>query len=351
MSPGKKVFIVGPGLIGWNVLELLAKEDYSVTGYVRRQEHANQIIATGATDTVLGDLNDTALITKHALSHDIIIHTATADHLPSVQAILDAVQQRAEKDLGTIFIHTSGTSVLDDGAAGSRKSDKVYHDNIVSEVDSVPDDAPHRQIDLAIVKAQKQLAEKAKIAIMIPPTIHGLNPSHGRLTIQIPTLTRYALKYGYAGHIGAGLSVESNIHVLDLARAYVVVLHHLESTPASSPEILENPYYFIEATGDEEPSWKDIASVIGSELHKAGLIADPNPRTIPRENYNDLFADFTDAVVGLNSRSRAVRLRELGWKPVEKGWRESYVQDELPLILEEEVDRKAFGGYQGTVAS
>ncbi|XXH03264.1 hypothetical protein Hte_009662 [Hypoxylon texense] len=351
MSSGKKVFIVGPGFIGWNVLELLAKENYAVTGYVRRQEHAKQIKASGATDTVLGDLNDKALITKHSLSHDVIIHTATADHLPSVEAILDAVQQRAEKGLSTIFIHTSGTSVLDDGAAGSHKSDKVYHDNVVSEVNSVPDNAPHRQIDLAIVKAQKQLGEKAKIAIMIPPTIYGINPSHGRLTIQIPTLTRYALKHGYAGHIGAGLAVESNIHVLDLARAYLVVLHRLESTPASSPEILENPYYFIEATGDNEPSWKDIASLIGSELHKAGLLADPSPRTIPPENYNDLFAEFTDAVIGLNSRSRAVRLRELGWEPVEKSWRESYVQDELPLILKEEVDRKAFDGYRGTVAS
>ncbi|KAI1770633.1 NAD(P)-binding protein [Hypoxylon cercidicola] len=351
MSSGKKVFIVGPGFIGWNVLELLAKENYVVTGYVRRQEHANQIKTTGATDTVLGDLNDKALITKHALSHDIIIHTATADHLPSVEAILDAVQQRADKGLSTIYIHTSGTSVLDDGAVGSHKSDKVYHDNMVSEVNSVPDDAPHRQIDLAIIKVQKQLAEKAKIVIMVPPTIYGLNPSHGRLTIQIPTLTRYALKHGYAGHIGAGLSVESNIHVLDLARAYLVVLHRLESTPASSPEILENPYYFIEATGDDEPSWKDIASTIGSELHKAGLIADPSPRTIPPENYNDLFAEFTDTVIGLNSRSRAVRLRELGWKPVEKGWKESYIHDELPAILKEDVDRKAFGGYQGTVAS
>ncbi|KAI1372593.1 NAD(P)-binding protein [Hypoxylon crocopeplum] len=349
MSSGKKVFIVGPGFIGWNVLELLVKEKYEVTGYVRRQEHADQIKASGSVDTVLGDLDNTALITKHALSHDIVIHTATADHLPSVEAILDAVQQRAEKGLSTIFIHTSGTSVLDDGAVGSHKSDKVYHDNVVSEVNSVPDNAPHRNIDFPITKAQKKLGEKAKIAIMIPPLIYGFNPSHARLTIQTPTLTRYALKYGYAGHVGAGLAVESNIHVLDLARAYVVLLHHLESTPANNPDILENPYYFCEATGDNEPSWKDIASVIGAELHKAGLISDPTPRTIPPEHYGDLFGPQTDAAIGLNSRSRAVRLHELGWKPVEKSWSESYVQDELPFILKEDVDRKAFSGYQGIV--
>ncbi|KAI1448928.1 NAD(P)-binding protein [Annulohypoxylon stygium] len=351
MASGKKVFIVGPGFIGWNVLELLVKENYSVTGYVRRQAHAAQIKASGAADTVLGDLNDKLLITKHASSHDIVIHTATADHLPSVEAILDAVRQRAEKGLGTIFIHTSGTSVLDDGAKGGFRSDKIYHDNVVSEVDSVPDDAPHRQIDLAIVRAKKQLSEKAKIAIIIPPLIYGFNPNHERLTIQIPTLTRYALKYGYAGHVGAGLAIESNIHVLDLARAYVVLLHHLESTPSSSPDILENPYYFTEGTGDNEPSWKDVAALIGAELHKAGHLSDPAPRTIPTENYDDLFGSYTAAVVGLNSRSRAVRLRELGWEPKEKTWAESYVQDELPFILNEESDRRAFSGYKGIVAS
>ncbi|KAG4218486.1 hypothetical protein PC116_g33034, partial [Phytophthora cactorum] len=232
MASGKKVFIVGPGFIGWAVLDLLAKENYEITGYARRQEHADQIKASGATNTVLGDLNDKALITKHALSHDIVVHTATADHLPSVEAILEAVKQRAEKGQSTIYIHTSGTSLLDDGAAGAYKGEKVYHDNVVSEIDSVPDNAPHRQIDLTIVRAQKQLGEKAKIAIMIPPTIYGYNPHHGRLSIQIPVLTQYALKHGFAGHVGAGLPVESNIHVNDLARGYVTLLHHLESTPA-----------------------------------------------------------------------------------------------------------------------
>ncbi|KAI1655468.1 NAD(P)-binding protein [Daldinia decipiens] len=351
MAPGKKVLIVGPGFIGWAVLDLLAKENYEITGYVRRKEHADQIKASGATDTVLGDLNDKALITKHALSHDIVIHTATADHLPSVEAILEAVQQRAEKGLSTIYIHTSGTSLIDDGAAGAYKGDKVYHDNIVSEIDSVSDNAPHRQIDLAIVRVQKKLREKAKIAIMIPPTIYGYNPHHGRLSIQIPVLTRYALKHGYAGYVGAGLPVESNIHVNDLARGYITLLHHLESTPANTPDILENPYYFCEMTGDNEPSWQDIASLIGTELHKAGLIPDSKTRTIPPENYGDLFMDFTPVAIGLNSRSRAVRLRELGWKPVEKSLSESYIQDELAVILKEDVDRKAFDGYHGVVAS
>lgn len=172
MSGSRKVFIVGPGFIGWNVLDLLIAEDYSVTGFVRRQEHADQIKASGAS-VVMGDLDDKASIREQTTQHDIVIHTATADHLPSAEAILEGLRQRAAKGLTTTYIHTSGTSVLDDGAAGAKKSDKVYHDDVRSEVDAVPDDAPHREIDLAIVRAQRELGEKAKIAIMIPPLIYG----------------------------------------------------------------------------------------------------------------------------------------------------------------------------------
>ncbi|KAI1079799.1 NAD(P)-binding protein [Whalleya microplaca] len=333
MSSGKKVFVLGLGFIGWNVLDLLVKENYEVTAYVRRKEHAEQLKASGASETVLGDLHDKSQITKHAASHDIIFHIATADDLPSVEAILDAVKQRSEKGLNTIYIHTSGTSVLDDNAQGQAKSDTVYHDSIASELDSVSDEAPHRQIDLTILKAKKQLGDKVKIAIVIPPLIYGFNPKHERLSIQIPTLTRYALKNGYSGHIGQGLSVWSTIHVLDLARGYLTILHHLESSPPNSPD-LQNPYYFCENSGDNEVSWKEIALFIGAELSKAGLISDPTPRTIPPDDYNDLFGpENSGGVVGNNSRSRAVRLRALGWKPVEKSWKESYVQDELPAIL------------------
>lgn len=269
--------------------------------------------------------------------------------MPSVEAILDGVKQRAGKGLSTLFIHTSGTSLLTDfpTVGNNAKTDDIYHDNKREEVDSLADDAPHREIDLAIVKAQKELGDKAKLAIMIPPLIYGFNHQHKRLTIQIPTLTRFALKHGYAAHVGKGLGVESNIHVLDLARAYIVLLHHMEKSSAA--QVLENPYYFCETTGDQEPSWKDVAALIGEQLHKAGKIQDPTPKELKEEDWNDVFGEFSGAVIGLNSRSRAVRLRELGWKPTEKDWRRSYIEDELPEILKE--DQGGFAGYKGTVAS
>lgn len=341
----KNVFIVGPGFIGWNIIDLLVPEGYNVSGLVRRKEHADGITASGA-KAVLGDINDKEVISDNVQAADIVIHTASADHLPSVQGVIDGLRKRAAAGKQTIYLHTSGTSLLDDNSNGAFKSDKIYNDENQSEIDGLPDSAPHRDVDLEIVKAKKELGDKAKISIVIPPLIYGYNPKHERVTIQIPTLTRFARKHGYAGYVGKGLAVESNIHVLDLARAFVVLLHAVEKA-SPSDELIQNPYFYVENSGDNEPSWKEVAEAIGEGLHKAGVIKDATPKTIPEDLHGDLFAQYTGAVVGLNSRSRANRLRKLGWKPQEKSWRESYLEDELPVLLKEDVSN--FAGYLGAV--
>lgn len=283
----------------------------------------------------------------HALTPtpQIIIHTATADHLPSVEAVLDGVKQRAASGKHTIFIHTSGTGVLDDGSLGAFKGEKIYKDTDPDAINSLADDAPHRPIDLAIVRAAKELGEKAKLAIMIPPEIYGFNPKHKRLTIQFPTIARFALKHGFAGHVGKGLSVESQIHVLDLARAYIVLLRHIENSPPSV--LLENPYFFCE--NGNEFSWREVAEEIGKSLKEKGLIKDAEPREFSKDDWEDLFGEDTAGVIGLNSRSKAERLRKLGWEPREKGIWESWNEDELPELLKEEGIGK-YSRYGGIAA-
>lgn len=172
MSPRKKVLIIGPGFIGWNVLDLLVAENYSVTCFARRQAHADGLKASGATETVLGDLDDKKKISELTRKHDIIIHTATADHMPSVEAVLEGLQSGESE--GKIFIHTSGTSVFDDQSGNMFKGKKVYRDDDPEEIDKVDDGAPHREIDLAILKASRGgLGKKVKLGIMTPPMIYG----------------------------------------------------------------------------------------------------------------------------------------------------------------------------------
>lgn len=120
------------------------------------------------------------------------------------------------------------------------------------------------------------------------------------------------------------------------------VLRYLQnSTPE---ETLENPYFFCESTGSKEPSWYDYAAQIAASLSKAGKKVGSEPKRLPSTDlYEDLFSKYTPAIVGMNSRSRAVRLRVLGWEPTEKDWKRSFEEDELPQILKE--NNEGFSGY------
>jgi nucleoside-diphosphate-sugar epimerase len=335
MATAKSVFIIGPGFIGWDILDLLVAEGYQVSGLVRRKEHGEQIKASGGIP-ILGDLDDDVLIVKHVLENDITIHTATADHLPSVLAILDGVRQRAEADKDTVYIHTSGTSVLCSGFTSSHE----FRDTRPDAINAIGEDAMHRHIDLAIIHAREAISEKAKIAIMLPPAIYGINSAHRKLSIQIPTLTRFALKRGWAGYVGDGTGLWSCIHVLDLARGYVTLLNHM----LASPKPLKNPYFFCE--NGTEFSWLEAAERIGKALKEQGLIEDAEPKQIGVKYYEALFGEWTDAALGMHSRSRAVRLRKLGWESREKSIWESFEEEELPLLLAE-VKEKERGEAEG----
>ena len=77
-----------------------------------------------------------------------------------------------------IAVHTSGTSVLDDGSKGEYKAKKIFYDNKPEEIDALDDNAPHRPVDLKIVRARKELGNSAKLVIM---TRESVCPSFEKL--------------------------------------------------------------------------------------------------------------------------------------------------------------------------
>lgn len=168
----RSVFVLGAGYIGMSLIGELLKAGYNVTALVRRQAHAEELAALSVT-TVMGSLEDSDLITAQSRASDVVFHTASADHASSALAILEGVKQRVEKGQQAIYIHNSGGGVLDDGAAGRFKTDKVYKDDSRKDMDTVPDSNPHRSVDLTIVSRQRKIGVGAKIAIMIAPLIYG----------------------------------------------------------------------------------------------------------------------------------------------------------------------------------
>ncbi|CCD42791.1 similar to NAD-dependent epimerase/dehydratase [Botrytis cinerea T4] len=341
MSLQNQVFLIGPGYIGGEILDLLLQEGcYEITVLVRRQAAAEELAKLGVR-TVIGSLSDSDIIARQASLSDITIHTATADDLVSVEAVIEGITQHVQSGRIAIYIHTSGASLLGDDSKGSFPTEVFYEDDRPEQIDAVSDEAPHRKIDLAIVNANKILGPKARLAIMIPPLIYGINSREKRLSIQLPTLARFAIKHGYAGHIGKGLSKWSQIHVRDLARGYMSLLHTLETSDLD----IENPYYFC--NNGEDLSWGECASEIGKILYEEGKIKSPETKIIPLDSYNDLFGPYSSAVIGSNSLNRANRLRKLGWEAREQKTLLS-LRDELMMILQEE---KPFSGYSAPVAS
>lgn len=117
---------------------------------------------------IRGDLNDGDLIRDLASQSDVVFHTATSDHLPSAEAILEGIKQRANRGpyghliietcdltktfnlslgLQTIYLHQSGTALLGDGSS-ERANPQIFSDSDTAAIDALPANAPHRSIDL-----------------------------------------------------------------------------------------------------------------------------------------------------------------------------------------------------------
>jgi nucleoside-diphosphate-sugar epimerase len=328
MAALQSIFLVGAGYIGQNVLDQLLAAKYPVTVFVRRPEQATLFEKAGA-KTVLGTLSDLELLTIQAAQHDITINTASCDDLPSVEAILSGVRQRVHAGLPSTYLHTGGTGVLEDGALGMYKNSKIYRDDVPADIDAVAPTAMHRHVDIAITQAAREIGDKAKIVILLPPLVYGLTPAHKRHTLILGGLVPFTLKHGFSGYVGEGHNVWSVVHVRDLARAFMTLLEHVKR---SAPAVfLENPYFFAE--NGSEVSMRETAEHLGRILFDSGKIQSPEPQSFSESDYDGVFGPFTPRALGCNSRSRAIRLRDLLWEPKEKDIWTSWREEEISSIV------------------
>jgi nucleoside-diphosphate-sugar epimerase len=282
-----QVFITGAtGYIGGSVAAKLRQNGHKVLGLVRTDEKAAQLKQRGI-EPLLGTLADFTKIAKAASESDAVINTASADDSFSVEAI---IQGLAGSDKP--FIHTSGTSVVSDRAAGE------YSDATFNE-DSPFEPLPERMMRVAIDRAVLMAARKGIRSVVIRPSLiygrgHGLNPN----SVQIPHLIELAKKHGVARHVGRGLNVWSHVHIDDVVDLYLLALEH---APACSLFYAENG----------EAPWKSLASAIGRLLGFGGETKDWPMEEAVREWGAGAITSY-----GSNSRVSALKARKmLGWAP------------------------------------
>ncbi|ORY89733.1 hypothetical protein BCR35DRAFT_300173 [Leucosporidium creatinivorum] len=319
-APAKSVFLLGTGYIGGSILQGLLNEGYAVTALSRSPDKAKELEKLQGVTTVIGSLDSEEVIVKAVLEHDIIIHAATADDLPSVKAILEGLSQRAESASPAVYIHTSGTGVL----CQAPSPDIIYHDKQPEQIDSLPDSAWHRNVDLLIKNAvEGGKVGKAKVGIMLPPTIYGLGTGPlNKLSIDMPAWIRESLKNEQVTLYGPETHIWNDVHIKNLVPAYITLLSSLLSSPSQPSDGL---YYFAE-TGTH--TWHELGRHLHSVLSKRGLVKkEPKVDEKPAEG----------AAMGTYSRCKAERLKELGWEPEGATKQTIYeaVEDEVEAVLKE----------------
>ncbi|ODN76045.1 hypothetical protein L202_05991 [Cryptococcus amylolentus CBS 6039] len=354
---GKSVFLTAvTGYIGGTVFQSILDSPNppsKVTALIRDSTKADALTSLniakqkGVTVVPLvGSLEEHDKIRDAAADADVVIQSADADDLEGTKAILEGLKIRRDKTgHRPLLIHTSGTGVLADDARGEYPTDKIYTDLNASpatrlgpelhSIAKIPETAPHRIVDLEIVKADA--AGIIKSYIVLPSTVWGYGTgevfdkgiSHPT-SIQLPQLIEIAIKRGRVGVVGKGANIWNHVNIQDLGRLYGLIW---QKAAVERPTIGHGTSgYYFGVAGDY--TLFGAASAIGQSLrsHKAlPESAETTPSSFTEEEIQQYFKGSYYS--GTNSRGAADRSKSIGWTP-------KYVdQAQFYQDIDEEVQR------------
>ncbi|USP78645.1 hypothetical protein yc1106_05919 [Curvularia clavata] len=331
-----KLFITGAtGYIGGDILYAVANTypDLEITALVRNSDKGAKVAARfPKIRLVYGTLDSTELITKEASNADIVLNCANCDHLASAEAIVAGLARSARK---THLIHVSGTAIvssidLAENTYGISR-EKVHDDwdNISEITVSLPDAAPHRNVDKIILGANEASAGKIQSAIVCPPTIYGpgRGPDNTR-SVQVYDMAKATLERMKGFVVGEGLNRWHEVHVQDLSELFLALVTAALSPDGGKATWNKEGYYFAE---NGEFSWGDVGRKIGEIAFKNKLINHEGVDNLSKEEA-DALRPFGSFLWGTNSRATAIRAKKLlGWTPKQKS-----LFDLLPDIIDDE---------------
>ncbi|KAA8904691.1 hypothetical protein TRICI_005388 [Trichomonascus ciferrii] len=340
----KTVFISGvTGFVGGTVLAALipALREAGIDAVYRilvrnhaKEEKvkiwAKKIGMESSIECVLGGLSDEQVVVEEVSKADYIIDTADADNLDAAKNFVKGIEKAVESGRHPIFIHTSGTNIIADGADGMHSTDEIIHDANQAEIDAVPETNLHRDVDTLLRNFHNKNADKFDLAIMIPPCIWGFGRGPDNcFSIQIPHLIYLALKERQAYNVGDGKNVWTQIHVVDLAKFYAQLLVKMIQEPG------KHTGFFLCENGEFE--WREVGDQIQAGLKEAGfaVTSDKAKNTSKNDESIKVFekVDFPYLpIIGGNSRVRSSRAQnEIGWTP--KYSSKQQFLDDIPLLV------------------
>jgi nucleoside-diphosphate-sugar epimerase len=239
-----RIFLTGAsGYIGGSLAEALRARGDRVVGLTRTRERADELEARGIAP-VVGSLKDWDLLIAQAKAADAVINTADADDAYAASALLTALRGSTKT-----LLHTSGTSVVGDMAAGE-PSDVVHTEDSYLAGGYRFEKAGRVAIDRAVLAAT---GDGARTIVVCPSMIYGTGTGLHRDSAQVPGLMRVSRALGAGVHVGRGENRWSNVHIADLVDLYLLAL---DRAPPGS-------FFFAE---NGQASLKDIAAAISRQL-------------------------------------------------------------------------------------
>ena len=185
-----KVFMTGAsGYIGGTVAHSLTKAGHSVAGLARTEAAAAKLRAHGI-EAVRGDLGAHGIVRNAARGADAVINCANAEDPFVVAAIIEGLAES-----GKPFLHTSGSSVVGDKAAG-KFSPKIYHED--TPLEPPPEKIQRVAVQRAVLAAA---AQGVRSAVLCPCLIYGRGSGANADSIQVPNLIRQAVRKIGRAHV------------------------------------------------------------------------------------------------------------------------------------------------------
>jgi nucleoside-diphosphate-sugar epimerase len=267
------------GYIGQAVCAAFQAAGHRVAGLVRTPVAAATVRARGVRP-VPGSLDAVEAVADEIRQADAVVDTASADHAEATEAFLAILAGS-----GATYVRTSGTGVYTDLAHGTA-SDHVYTEESPF--------TPAPVVSARVVTDERvRRASALRTVVLRPSMIFGDGASE-----QLPLLIRTALTTGRSLYVGAGDNRWSNVHLGDLAAAYLLAV---EKAPAGS----------VYNLGTGEARLRDIAEGV------ARLLGLPGAESCPPEVAYAAFGQrWVDVALSSNSRVDSTLARaELGWDP------------------------------------
>lgn len=318
-----KIFLTGAtGYIGGSVLTRLLQSPnkYSVSALIRNKDQGEVLQKLGVTP-IYGTLDDRELLKNVSTEVDAVINTANADHLPSVQAIVEGLKSKGNKN--AVLLHTSGTGVL----TSEPTTEVPFDDEDIARIHSIPKEAPHKEVDQWIFDNSNDIT----VAIIAPSTIYGIGSGpFKKVSQQVIALAKASVYRRKAGYVNNKEVRWGNVWINNLVDLYELVLEGLLEGKIEHGK--QGGWYF---GSYGEHTWGQVAEKLASVLHSKGLVDSLEVSPFEKDIIDKLlWGEFAKYVFAQESRAVANRSKKIGWKPQDKPTILDVIEEEVQYLID-----------------